>query len=857
MANGGAATDNDFGYRISGVPFNLDMDGAINTDRVVVPINAGQFFEFVQSSNGSGSANTTITNFAFASNTQGPVGITCTDNRDIVRILSLTDNCANTTRAAQYITIRDAAAPVLNYTLSGIIPTDANACGATLDLDFTQMGRVTNGTCDQGFTIAYSVNPAIGQGNGTDDASGFYGPGQYTVSVDLTDDCFGTNTTSFTFTVEDQEAPEPQCIGTFNVTLDNNNMASVTVADIDNGSSDNCAIDYAASSVSPNTFDQSNIGQAVPVTLTLVDINGNTNTCTSIVEVNGIVNFDGGSATGPTGSVVQVPVTVDNLQDAAGMQLSVALADSSIAKITGISNINPALMGGNSITTTTLNDGTVTFTYNNGGNGSTALSLTNGVQLFTVTVAIEPSPDAMTGDMTDVILYNDQVSFYPSGATIPTVASSSTDNGLVTVGAPGAQQTISGTITAASTGNAVEDVAVQLSGTVSGSEQTGAAGTYAFTVPTGADATITPTKNTNWNGSGNVNVDDVLAIQTNIPTPGNLSNWQQVAADVNGNGAISIQDAVLAVQIAFGQELTSVTSSWKFATMPLTADPLMTGFDQQQTFTDVQQSIANANFVGIKTADVVASFTDGANLTGGVLVEERTEQQLEFVYDAHTLAHNETYTVHIRARDFDEVRGFQHTIAFDETLVELMNVTPATSLPNFSLAGNFDQSGAAEGQVSILWFDNAGVSLADDTEVLSLTFRALHNNVLLSEVLAANDERIIDLAVYGDGTRGGVKYTDLTTTNTGSTSVVGLELRDARPNPFTDATIIGFELPKGTRAQLLVSDVNGRIVYRQEADFGAGYHEVQLDDRQLPAAGVYHYQLRTELGSVVRKMVKL
>ena len=846
---------NNFGYLVNGNPVDLDQNGTVNADRVVVPVQNNDFFQFYQLSNGSGSATTTVSNFAFA--TGVPVGINCTDNRDVARVFSLTDECGNTGYDAQYITVRDAAAPVLNYTLTGTIPTDTDQCGAQLDLDFSAAGRVSNGGCGQGFTVAYTVTPDPGQGNGTDDASGFYGPGTYTVDVDLTDDCFGTTTTSFSFTVADNQVPEAQCLGNFNVTLDNNNQASITVADIDNNSSDNCAIDYAASSVSPSSFDQTNIGQAVPVTLTIVDINGNSSTCVTTVEVNGITTLTAGTATGPTGSTVQVPVTVENLTDAAGFQLGLALADSSIAKIVGISNLNPALTGTNPGTTTTLNNGTLTFAYNNGGNGSTSLSLPNGTQLFTLTVVIEPSPTAMTGQQTDVVLFNNEVSFYPSGSTVPVVGASAVNNGLVIVGAPGAQQPISGAITAASTGNAVADVSVQLSGTTNGSTQTGTTGTYGFSVPTGADATITPTKNTNWSGSGNVNVADVLAIQNNIATPGNLSNWQQVAGDVNGSGSLSIIDAVLAVQIAFGQEFPTLTSSWKFAADPLDADPLANGFDQQHTFTDVQQPITNADFVGIKTADLAAPFTDGANLTGGVLSDDRNAEQLEFRYENRTLAYDETYTVQLLAQDFADVRGFQHTISFDETLVELVSVAPTAALPNFTLTGNFDQSGATEGQVSVLWYETAGVSLDDETAVLELTFRALHNNVLLSEVLAADDARIIDLSVFADGAQRGVRYTGYTSTNTNNAPVAGLELRHARPNPFTEATIIGFELPRPLRTQLVVSDVNGRVVYRHEADYGAGYHELQLDAADLPAAGVYHYQLRTEAGSVVRKVVKL
>ncbi|MDC8004521.1 HYR domain-containing protein [Aureisphaera galaxeae] len=97
----------------------------------------------------------------------------------------------------------------------------------------------------------------------------------------VTDTAGNTDTCSFNVTVNDTEPPIAVCQD-ITVQLDANGMASITAADIDNGSSDNCGI--ASLAVSPSSFDCSNVGPNT-VTLTVTDVNGNSSTCTATVTV--------------------------------------------------------------------------------------------------------------------------------------------------------------------------------------------------------------------------------------------------------------------------------------------------------------------------------------------------------------------------------------------------------------------------------------------------------------------------------------------------------------------------------------------------------------------------------------------
>ena len=66
------------------------------------------------------------------------------------------------------------------------------------------------------------------------------------------------------------------------VSLDANGAGSVTVADIDNGSTDNCSI--ASRTLSKTSFDCSNVG-ANTIYLIVTDVNGNIDSASAVVTV--------------------------------------------------------------------------------------------------------------------------------------------------------------------------------------------------------------------------------------------------------------------------------------------------------------------------------------------------------------------------------------------------------------------------------------------------------------------------------------------------------------------------------------------------------------------------------------------
>ncbi|RMB58046.1 T9SS C-terminal target domain-containing protein [Dokdonia sinensis] len=106
--------------------------------------------------------------------------------------------------------------------------------------------------------------------------------GENNVELTITDVNGNSSTCTAVVTVEDTVNPTAIAM---DITVGIGTSGSVTVSgnQLNNGSSDNCAI--ASFSVSPNTFTCADVGAPVPVTLTVTDTSGNSSTTTANITL--------------------------------------------------------------------------------------------------------------------------------------------------------------------------------------------------------------------------------------------------------------------------------------------------------------------------------------------------------------------------------------------------------------------------------------------------------------------------------------------------------------------------------------------------------------------------------------------
>ena len=164
----------------------------------------------------------------------------------------------------------NAAAGVCNATVTLTQPTTSSVCGTgTLEFHYRTVdaSNVPTGAYNAFAPAASnSVNLAVGR---------------YEVEWRITDGS-GASSCSYFVQVVDNQPPNAQCVTSFNLNLNAGGTGSVTAANINNGSTDNCSI--VNLSVAPNSFNCSNVGP-VTVTLTVTDPANLTGTCTSTVNV--------------------------------------------------------------------------------------------------------------------------------------------------------------------------------------------------------------------------------------------------------------------------------------------------------------------------------------------------------------------------------------------------------------------------------------------------------------------------------------------------------------------------------------------------------------------------------------------
>jgi hypothetical protein len=81
-----------------------------------------------------------------------------------------------------------------------------------------------------------------------------------------------------------------------------------------------------------------------------------------------------------------------------------------------------------------------------------------------------------------------------------------------------------------------------------------------------------------------------------------------------------------------------------------------------------------------------------------------------------------------------------------------------------------------------------------------------------------------------------------------------VKLHQNHPNPFSQETIIAFDLSETNKAVLTVFDRSGRQVFIADKTFNIGYNEVILSKSVFPTAGTYFYRLTTDKYAVVKKL---
>ncbi|MFG4003100.1 T9SS type B sorting domain-containing protein [Flavobacterium aquidurense] len=221
----------------------------------------------------------------------------CTNVGDNIVTLTVTDVNGNSDSKTATVTVEDKVKPI------------AITQNITVQLDALGKATITATEIDNGSTDNCGIDEITLDKKDFDCAN----IGDNTVTLTVTDVNGNSDSKTATVTVEDKIKP---IAITQNITvqLDALGKATITATEIDNGSTDNCAI--ATITLDKTDFDCSNIG-ANTVTLTVADVNGNSVSGTAVVTVKDLavptvitqnitVQLDA------TGSTAVIPALINN-----------------------------------------------------------------------------------------------------------------------------------------------------------------------------------------------------------------------------------------------------------------------------------------------------------------------------------------------------------------------------------------------------------------------------------------------------------------------------------------------------------------------------------------------------------------
>jgi len=326
-----------------------NINPAAICQNITVQLNASGNATVVAADVDNGSTdNCSVTNFSVT-----PNSFTCADLGSNTVTLTVSDAAGNTSTCTAVATVEDNVPPIAtcqNISVSLDVNGDATIIPSQIDNGSSDVCGIANLSLDINSFDCSTV-------------------GLNTVELTIEDNSGNSSTCSASVTIEDNINPNAICQNA-TVYLDVNGSALLDPMSVDNGSSDNCAIDSYL--LSQSDFLCADLGQTV-VTLTVADASGNTDDCIAVITVLDTISPVINAC--PSNMVI-VPDSADCMPSVTWVEP----IESDNCTVTMTSNFSS---GDN------FPVGTTTVTYN-------AEDQSGNTAICSFTITIEPSPVVLT-----------------------------------------------------------------------------------------------------------------------------------------------------------------------------------------------------------------------------------------------------------------------------------------------------------------------------------------------------------------------------------------------------------------------------------------------------------------------------
>jgi hypothetical protein len=342
---------------------------------------------------------------------------------------------------------------------------------------------------------------------------------------------------------------------------------------------------------------------------------------------------------------------------------------------------------------------------------------------------------------------------------------------------------------------------------------------------------------------------DIVLIQRHILSLATLdSPYKIIAADINNDSKVTASDLVKLRKMILGLSNTyeNGQNSWRFVTTVNgyndAAHPFP--FREHYLFDAMNNNQANKDFVGVKIGDVnlsaVYNFKEGSseNRGGGNMIV----QVPQLFGTAGT-----QIRVPVSVHDIENFDGYQFTMNFDNSSLQLVNIESNTSSLTES---NFGLHKVEEGIITTSW---NGELASSENEMFTLVFDVLQN-INVSDKLSISSD-ITPAEAYD--TSMNIYGVTLNTNTENNNELQAFEIFQNKPNPFNSHTSISYYAPTNGQIAMKIFDINGRLLYNISDDVNKGYGEFIIEAKDLNTTGVMYYQIEFGDKKLTKKMISI
>lgn len=191
-----------------------------------------------------------------------------------------------------------------------------------------------------------------------------------------------------------------------------------------------------------------------------------------------------------------------------------------------------------------------------------------------------------------------------------------------------------------------------------------------------------------------------------------------------------------------------------------------------------------------------------------------------------------------------DILGLQFQIAFDEGALELVDLKEGI-LRNENIS-------ISNGLVKTSWNTGISLDLIEQEPLFTLicksnTIGSTSNFIWLSQSEMLNEGYSAGLEIHP---------IQLEFTNE-QREFDQFQLLSNRPNPFSEKTILSFNLPDHGKVHFTFYTTTGKVLSKKSGQFQSGSNEVEVHASELNQKGVILYKMETPFGSQQGKLVVL